>query len=226
MAVIKMGALVTEIAGSIGGTTFRRFRGSFVMYNKSVGGSMNKLLTNQRLQYLAWLSKQYNLLSTSDRETWATETVKYTFPDKFGNSRILSPKDFFVKMNGNLSVIPEYYPSADDFRSQLCDYSVVSFICSLDKEEAIITIIIDNIENYFLFQCDVKQRRPYSFVFNRRKITAINRDDGNFTFNIWNALLIQFPNLKVNDWVVLYHQNMSLDGLRGPKGYIIAKIDT
>lgn len=224
MAVLKMGALVTEIAGSIGGTSFRRFRGSFVMYNKSLGGPKSKLLSNQKLAYLGWLFRQWRTLGNDVKNQWKSEADKYTFPDKFGVNRVLSPKDFFVKMNGNLSAVNEYFPTADSYDANLCEYSLVRFSVDFDDKTALIEINMDDVENFFLFQCVVSDKYPFSFVFNRSKLTSSTRNNDNFGFDIYDELVAQYPNLKAGDYVTLYHQSMSLYGMRSVKSATVIQV--
>lgn len=224
MAVFKMGALVTEMAGSVGGTSFRRFRGSFVMYNKSLGGAKSKLLSNHKLAYLGWLFRQWRSLGNDVKHQWKSEADKYTFPDKFGVNRILSPKDFFVKMNGNLSAVNQYFPAADNFDANLCVYNLARFRVDIDDKRALIEINMNNLENFFLFQCVVSNKYPFSFVFDRKKLTSSTRNNDNFEIDIFDELIAQFPNIAAGNFVTLYHQSMSLYGMRSVKSATVIQV--
>ena len=67
MAVVKLGAIITQIAGSIGGWTFRRSQGSTVVYNKPGGASKNRLLLNAAFGNLREVIQGWALLSVGLR---------------------------------------------------------------------------------------------------------------------------------------------------------------
>lgn len=217
MAVFKLGAFVTEIAGSVGGTTFKRFGSTQVMYNKSRGGSKNKLLANNKLAYLSWLSKQWRTLTISEKNSWEIETEGYTFPDKFGVPRVLSAKDFFIKCNGNLTVTGQFNADASSFDGVISIFNIDDFIVDMSTNTALFYIIDVTAENYFLYQLSVTATEPTSFVFNRQKIVAWTVESDDFGYDLYPVLIERYPNLKVGDWVTVYVQAMSGFGLRGPK---------
>lgn len=105
MATAKLGIIVTEIAGTIGGVTFRRHRGTTVVGIKSVGGSKSILLQNPRLGNLRTLVNNWGLLPVVTRDNWDTAALLFTFPDKFGDQRNLSGRELYLKLQGHLIVI-------------------------------------------------------------------------------------------------------------------------
>jgi hypothetical protein len=222
MAVFKLGAFVTEIAGSVGGTTFKRFGSTQVMYNKSRGGSKSKLLSNNRLSYLAWLFKQWSVITYLQKNSWINETLNYQFPDKFGVSRNLSGKDFFMKMNGNLTVTNSYNASADGFDGNFDLPNMDGIVFDFENEEAIVTFSGVTIENYYLFQFKVTNQYPTTFAIGREKINLVLLRDDDFTYNLWDAIIEKYPNLETGQFVTMWYQNMSMFGMRGLKNnYVI-----
>ena len=99
MATFKLGAIITDIAGSIGGTTLKRNGSYKVIMNKSSGTPYSRSLNNPSLQYLPYIFKSWSHLSDAEKAAWKEQALLYTFPDKFGTLRNLSGRQLFVKLN-------------------------------------------------------------------------------------------------------------------------------
>lgn len=99
MATFKLGAIITDIAGSIGGTTLKRNGSYKVIMNKSSGTPYSKSYNNPSLQYLPFIFKSWGRLSDEEKAAWKEQALIYTFPDKFGTLRTLSARQLFVKLN-------------------------------------------------------------------------------------------------------------------------------
>ena len=99
MATFKLGAIITEIAGSIGGTTLKRNGSYKVIMNKSSGTPYSRSYNNPSLQYLPFIIKSWSRLEAAEKAKWKEQALLYTFPDKFGTLRTLSGRQLFVKLN-------------------------------------------------------------------------------------------------------------------------------
>lgn len=99
MATFKLGAIITDIAGSIGGTTLKRNGSYKVIMNKSSGTPYSRSYNNPSLQYLPFIFKSWSHLSDAEKAAWQQQALLYTFPDKFGTLRTLSGRQLFVKLN-------------------------------------------------------------------------------------------------------------------------------
>ena len=99
MATFKLGAIITDIAGSIGGTTLKRNGAYKVIMNKSSGTPYSRSYNNPSLQYLPFIFKAWTRLADAEKNAWIDQAKNYTFPDKFGTLRTLSGRQLFVKLN-------------------------------------------------------------------------------------------------------------------------------
>jgi hypothetical protein len=84
MALFLLGALVTEIVGSIGGTTFKRQNSSRVMMKKSNGASRAGLLQNPRLVQNSYIFKKWRNLSGAEKTAWNSIASTNKVLNKFG----------------------------------------------------------------------------------------------------------------------------------------------
>lgn len=108
MAVIKLGTIITDIAGSVGGTTFRRIKGGHSIFNKQNRILKSSLLQNSALVSNAQLMRRWSTLSTFEQFSWNDAATMFQFPDRFGNLRYLTGRQLYVKINSQLAVVGVY----------------------------------------------------------------------------------------------------------------------
>lgn len=102
MATIKLGAIVTDIAGSVGGSTFRRGSNFIALYNKQRRQIKSASSSFSRLGALSNVVKQWSYMSQKDRDSWILIAGNYKFTDKFGTTKTLPARQLFTKLNWQL----------------------------------------------------------------------------------------------------------------------------
>ena len=126
MATFKLGAIITDIAGSIGGTTLKRNGAYKVIMNKSSGTPYSRSLNNPSLQYLPFIFKSWSLLADEEKAAWKEQALLYTFPDKFGTLRTLSGRQLFVKLNAQRWLDTPSFVDVSTISSFTENFSIVS----------------------------------------------------------------------------------------------------
>lgn len=102
MAKIKLGAIVTQISGKLGGHVFARNRGgAYMRTNATPNNPQTPFQTNVRT-ILAAISSAWSALTDSERNTWNDSTDDFSRTDQFGDIRNLSGKALFQGLNQNL----------------------------------------------------------------------------------------------------------------------------
>ena len=102
MAVIKLGSIVTDIAGSIGGTTFRRTSTGHAAYNKQGRQVKSAFAKASRKNELGNIFSSWYNLTDNEREQWALNASTYPLKDKFGNAKYLTGRQLYTKLNAQL----------------------------------------------------------------------------------------------------------------------------
>lgn len=102
MASIKLGAIITDIAGSIGGTTFRRTPRGIIAYNKQGTQIKSAFAPNSVKAQLGDIFRRWALLTESEKTFWNEQAAIYQFPNKFGALVNLTGRQFFTKLNAQL----------------------------------------------------------------------------------------------------------------------------
>jgi len=119
LAVVKLSTIISDIAGTVGGVTFRRHGGSTVVSVKSKGASKSKLRKNKQLINLRSLVLSWSSLSKQTQDIWVSQALNYTFPDKFGVQRNLSGRQLYLKLQGNQIVINGAQVDPNNLSSQI-----------------------------------------------------------------------------------------------------------
>lgn len=202
MAVAKLGAIFTNMAGSIGGTTVRRTATGLSLSNKNMGGSKTKRRNNNQLLGFSWIFQQWKLLSEDQRQAWKEFALTKTYPDKFGDPKHLTPRQMFTRCNTALTVVGAYSASPNPLLSEKAEFTHEVAANSFGDSD--ITIKIDNItvENYFLIGFEAS---PFPIFSNRMnlKTEKWSVSDNSTDMNIFPQILAKYPNIQPG-WNVRY----------------------
>ena len=210
-----MSALVTEIAGSIGGTTIRRSKGSFIVYNKTAGASRNILKKNEALSLLQKVRNNWNLLAEAAKKDWISTAKNVTFPNKFGKPVTITGRMLFIKSNsvlalaGNTIINPLNYSKATE------TFNIVEIAINTEVHTATINMdgFEDNTEIYLSAEVGIPARR--NAVFNRKKTIKVIKDYHGGVINIAKQFFDNYPTIGINETVRIYATAVNRFGYRG-----------
>jgi len=146
MALIKLGAIVTDIKGKVGGHTFSNSLGGNTLATKQNRG-LNQLQSsyitnggnNERsilpAVTMTQMAQKWRTLTDHQRSAWEAASVNYPSLSKFGDKKQTKGYNLFVKINSRLSqinvspiVVPPTPSIAGNQNSFTCDVSVASGI--------------------------------------------------------------------------------------------------
>lgn len=101
MALLKMGAIVTQVSGKIGGQTFGT--GQSGQYIKNTGSYINKLSTSRSVvnSNLAYLSNTWRQLTDAEKNSWSAAAPNFPYVNRLGNSKTYNGFNLYMKFNGN-----------------------------------------------------------------------------------------------------------------------------
>ena len=192
MAVIKLGSIVTDIAGSIGGTTFRRTSTGHAVYNKQGRQVKSAFAKASRKNELGNIFSSWYNLTESEREQWALNASVYPLKDKFGNTKYLTGRQLFTKLNAQL--LPANRTS--DVKSfdpfvELADTQIDTFDISTSDLKLYISGKFDQQIIYIsMYQLRSRGRvKPHAHF----KRTAVKVVASNTYIDIWDDFRKQFP---------------------------------
>lgn len=102
-ALIKMSGIgITEISGKLGGNVFSRTKGGAVIRNRVVGSNPQTIAQQNVRAIFGAISSAWRSLSVTQREAWNAITSDYPYQNRLGETKLLSGKALFQKLNNNL----------------------------------------------------------------------------------------------------------------------------
>lgn len=219
MAIFKLGAIVTEIAGSIGGTTFKRGAGNRIIMNKTSGTSSSRLLLNNQLNPIRVIFQKWKMFDDTHRADWNLIALDYQFPDKFGVLRNLTGRQLFTKLNIQLLPVGSSILEADQVGNIIYDVTIDNFTIATDLSSAELQYVVDTDSSWVLVQLEVSLKTLMAPIFTRRKVTAFAFLDGAGGFDILAALLEQFPFINSSYNVRAFVTSMNESGFKNVSIY-------
>lgn len=198
MATIKLGAFISDIAGSVGSTTFRRTSRGTIAYNKqSRQTKSSQALASKRLA-IGQIFAQWNQLPKETKNEWASLATLYPKTDKFGKDVFLSGRQFFTKLNTQLTPVNG---SVDltNFNDVRPSAIVTDLEFTLSNDEILLEIVnvTDTVQAHIAFYRlrSGGSVKPHAHF----KATALHTITTNSSIDVITAFKAQFPFAKVGD---------------------------
>lgn len=101
MARIVYSGLVTEIKGSIGGTTFQSNRSGYIVRNKQYKGPVRSVGNVKAGRAFAIASRRWGSLTAAQRTAYNTMASTYNYVDLWGNTKTLTGFQWFMASTNN-----------------------------------------------------------------------------------------------------------------------------
>lgn len=192
MAVIKLGSIITDIAGSIGGTTFRRTGTGHAVYNKQGRQAKSAFAPASRKNALGNIFASWYNLTENDREQWAKNASVYPLKDKFGNTKYLTGRQLYTKLNAQL--LPANAKSDVKNFDPFVELAPVN-IYAFDINDNALNLHVDGtFDQQFIFISIYQLRRrgrvkPHAHFKRTAVLTVVS----NSNIDIWDEFSRQFP---------------------------------
>lgn len=216
MAVIQMGAIVTKIKGSVGGTAFKTQRATQVMFNKSKGYSKSKSYQNPAINYARSIFQKWSFLTAGQKLAWNNQAAILFFLDKFGNSVHITGRQLYTKVNLNLrqlDYLPEPPLGFDPLVSLLSNEPCEA---SMSSEYAFVPVEVENIgDSYVSLSLEVSLSPLREPVFVSRKVIKTITTSSNTTINFFDEMMEQFPYINASYNIRVYLEIMNEYGFKG-----------
>lgn len=193
MAQIQLGTIITDIKGSIAGTTFRKSQHAISVYNKIGRNFKNSSKRNSKKGVFANTSNDYNNLTDEQLAWWQNNAKRFKFLNKFGNEVIITARQLFMKLNLNLSVTGVSVPNTGSMVSEVQTTSIESVTINTTSQTATINITntVDNC--YICFAAKVVSKGRTTPNINKTEIIASFYKSRDMYFDIENEFFAKYP---------------------------------
>jgi hypothetical protein len=220
MAKFKLGAIISNIAGSIGGTTLKRSPFGFVAMNKSLGGSKSARYKNNYVTKLGNVFRRWRYLSEDAKNAWNAYALTMTFPDKFGEQKYLTGRQLFIKCNARLSMFNSAITYPDDYSQQIPDIDIDDVTLDVSNNSLLYSINLTAWEGNML---NYIERIPYAncaYRFPSSSVVTKYYLSSNISANEWDIFVKKFPNVKVGEVYRFYFVVSSYNGITASPIYV------
>lgn len=205
--------LVSNIAGSIGGTTFRRFRGGIQMYNKSFGAPKSKTLLNIKIKQLNDVSQSWKSLTSTAQSEWIAAALLFSFFDKFGDPKFLTGFELYVKLyNFNINVGASL-PDPTTLSNTVLTSPILNVNLNLGGPYEIeFTTTLAN--TTVLVQVQQVSGLTISPTFTKREIIYTQSINSNKVLDFTTEFEAKFPEVTAFDFFIVYWTFQNADGFQ------------
>jgi hypothetical protein len=216
MAVFQLGAGITGLVGSSGGTTFKRNKSANVWMNKSRGASRSRLLQNTRLSRNSQIFKSWNFLGESEQGAWNANAAATKVKDKFGQDVNISGVSF--QRRCQLAIAPVSSATIDptnfvtDLEGLFIDTADMNwggnFNVSIDNSGAN--------SSFYVLMCEFTLKTLPAPQFIRRGVFfGASVPSGSETYDVYTYLINKYPFLNGNYNIRLYGYEINPTGWVG-----------
>jgi hypothetical protein len=151
MGKIQLSALVTNITGSIGGTTFRRTPRGTIAYNKQSRLITNAITSNVQRLNIGTIFSNWSRVDKNIQDQWKNVALQVPFVDKFGKNVFLTGRQLYTKCVSQGLVYPGISPNPFSFSTEVANPIISSVTASATNDE--VTLFFE--ENFVLTKVTV-----------------------------------------------------------------------
>lgn len=198
MANIKLGLIITDIQGSVGGSTFRRTPRGVILYNKQGTQIKSAFAEASRKNQLGNIFSAWQNLAPEDQNYWNEQATLYPQKNKFGSVVYLTGRQFFTKLSAQM--LPAQEPIQISPLDDRLSKSILQNIACIPGSDELTIAFDTTIEDFFVFVSVYPLRKgarvkPHAH-FKRTFAKVIS---GSAEINIWDAFKKQYPLAVVGD---------------------------
>lgn len=215
MAIFKLGAFVTAIVGSVGGTNFRRGANNAIVTNKSFGGSRSKLLQNKQLNNIGNIFKQFKNLDPELQTLWADEALNFTFPDKFGVQKNLTARQLYTKMNIQLLPVQESISDPSGMTSVVASITIQDAEVDIENQTFYFEVLNSSGTINIMISTETAIGVLNAPTFTRRETIATRTFTGNNFVDFGSEFFAKFPQFNYDYNARVYVDVINEFGFKG-----------
>jgi hypothetical protein len=220
MAVFQLGAGITGLVGSSGGTTFKRNKSANVWMNKSRGASRGSNLQNIRLSNNAFIFRSWRSLPEITQDAWNSLAASIKVKDKFGQDVNISGVAFQRKVQLSYALVNANAVDPTEFNTDLAGIVIGSATIDWGSTEFYVDIANIGLFTNVAFMVEFSQRPLNAPQFIRRGVIAVLENDTDQQYNLWSYLLAKYPFLNANYNLRVYAYEINNYGWTGVQQFL------
>jgi len=187
------------------------------MQKRSAGGDKKKLRANSKLPQLANVIAHWSTLPPWERDEWRNAAQNYQFPDKWGNMRNLTGREFFIKIANYCVNVGNPIPDGDEVSSSVSN-TIIDYADVISPGSATAYFSSPNFNTYATVHA-YPMPRSAGYVWQKYgPIIWGGTVPPSGVVDISAGLWGRFPYLKPGDWISIGSKNVNYYGFPGIQG--------
>lgn len=169
MARVTYGAIITELAGSIGSATFHRNVSGSIYKSKPISKTLRSASQIANQLIVSNVNYLWSLLSDSDKESWKTFAADYPFTSPSGVEKTLSGYQYFMSCNSNLLLTGNSTISTAPVFVSVPDFPVIEIFTDIDYFKVFWDGFYSLADTYTIVtaSCPIRQSNVNNLQYNR-----------------------------------------------------------
>lgn len=212
---LKLGAIVTNMAGSAGGQSVRRFRGGHILQNKAQYVRNDKVYSNRQLPMLAQTFRAWGSLSSAVKIEWNYQASIYQFLDKFGQITYITGRQLFSKLTINCNFIGETPPEPATINSVVNNATIDGVVAQTSPDILAISMTsIGGATKVSVSGCRLKSETDFINLSKLYQLGVMELD-GSDSLSVTSAWIARFGEMIPGQAICIMVRPYNIYGFRG-----------
>ena len=223
MARFLLGAIITSMAGSIGGTTFRRTQHGLVCMNKQQVQKRSSLNSNSRISQISSIIKRWSSLDVSLITAWNNASLLFEFKDKFGFPVYYSGRELFIKCNTTIMLFDNYRDDPNGINNILEDVIIQNADFNISENKFMIELNQALIKSKMFIQVEIIRNVNTALQVSSNKVIFVAAEPNGTVFGIENEVNEYLGTIARDTIVRVIYQIVNDWGFRSLPMYVDVK---
>jgi hypothetical protein len=212
MAKIKMGAIVVDARGKIGGHSFQASPNGLRLISNKSGTKKSSVAQQKNRAKFSKNVKDWSLLTAGQRDTFNVQTANYKKSDVFGDLQMPSGKTLFSKLNQNLALSNQALISEAVNPVPLPNVSNMRVSCSTLAQH--LRILTDTLttEHKFIVYATPKLGGAVAYVKDKFKMLDVQAGGVGVPLDVWGKFSALYGVPQIGDNFYLAYKVINPQG--------------
>jgi len=160
MAKVKLGSIVTNISGAIGGSVFYTGKDGTVCRIAVMAKNKNTIAVARPKLYFSLTAQRWRGLTETQRIAWRAAALNFTVTDRVGNAMVLSGFQYFMRSAINVLDFNNTMQTTPPFPQPFAGFQILSAVYSNTASSLVTTLqVIGSISGQAF---SLEMSKPYS----------------------------------------------------------------
>lgn len=212
---IRFGMVITDGRGKAGGQYIRKFGTGHVLQNITVPTRRESSVQNVQRLLNAWIFSLWASLADADKIGWGNVAVNLSAYNVFGESRPVSAREAFNKLNMIVFPWQSMQASYVDFNYEIPNNTATAFATNVNLSE--FSVFTSSVPAFEFFEIRAKRLKFLGQKVNVKALKIFHRGDDLDAVGVMFAnFQTAYPDLEIGQFYSVAIRFMNSSGLPSP----------